>query len=135
MKQYDFELLLNEWRQMTATVLDLNEIPCNKLQLVLKESYKVLSAFQSDSLVPKEIAQLFLEMEEFLYFASVMEDNEKGTDYYNFRKLFLIIRAFKKGFFEGKYECDFPKLQLIGDNKNTFVFDFENGCLCSDISY
>ncbi|MBE6789262.1 MAG: hypothetical protein E7539_06335 [Ruminococcaceae bacterium] len=129
MKHTKLKRLADKWEQMTHTVLALKEIHIPKLQGLLKETYSALVAFHNDELVPKEISKVFLEMEDFLYFAFLMEEKEVNTDYYCYRKVHAVVKALEKSFFCGDYGCDFPKLKIADDNKTPFIFDFETNLL------
>ncbi|MEE1197529.1 MAG: hypothetical protein U0K54_00030 [Acutalibacteraceae bacterium] len=118
-------LLVSEWQQMTEQVLDLKVIQGERLQALLKQTYGALTDYHKAQTVPKVIAKLLLELEEFLYFAYLMEEKEGASDFYSFRLVYAIIKALKEGFFSGEYECDYPKLQIADDN-NLIVLDFEN---------
>jgi hypothetical protein len=75
------------------------------MQTLLKETYLILTTYHKDSLIPKEISKLFLEIEDFLYFSSLMEEKENGLGFYHWQELFHLVKALEKGFFEGKYSC------------------------------
>lgn len=129
MEHKELKQLANKWEQMTHMVLDLKEIHSLKLQALLKETYALLRVFHKNELVPKEISKVFLEIQDFLYFASLMEEKEVNSDYYCYRKVYTIVKALKVGFFCGDYGCDFPKLRMVGDNEMSYVFDFEKNHL------
>ncbi len=95
------------------------------MQNLLKETYQTLITFHKDELIPKEISKLLLEMDNFLYFTSLMENKEVGIDFYNYQYISSIVTALKKGFFEADYTCDFPKLKIKDSNENEVLIDFE----------
>ena len=68
-------------------------------------------------------------MEDFLYFAFIMEEKEVKCDYYCFQKVHSIVKALESGFLCGDYGCDFPKLQIAGDNNTHCIFDLETDFL------
>ena len=37
-----------------------------------------------------------------------------------------MVKSLEKGFFEGKYHCDFPKLVITDILDNAFLFDFDS---------
>ena len=84
----------------------------------------MLTDYRKLGLVPKEIIALFLEMEDFLYFTSIIEGVEREENFYNWQENFCIIKALEKGFLEGEYECDFPK--LIIKSKKKLLVDFDS---------
>lgn len=121
------EQLINDWEQQTHNVLSLEEILVSDLQVLLKETYAVLLEYSKNELVPKTITKLFLEIEDFLSFAVMMEEHEKGIGYNDYQKIYAIVAALKKGFFSGDFNCDFPEIQIIDDADNVLTFNLENG--------
>lgn len=129
MKYIKLKQLANQWEEMTHTVLALKRIPVESLQNLLKETYEALVVFHKDELVPKEISKLFLGMEDFLYFASLMEEKEVGSGYYCYQKVHTIVKTLEDGFLNGDFGCDFPKLRIIDDFCIPFIFDFTTNVL------
>ena len=129
MKYIKLKQLAYQWPEMTHTVLCLKEIPFESLQNLLKETYEALVVFHQDELVPKEISEIFLEMEDFLYFASLMEEKQVGSGYYCYRKVYTIVKTLEAGFLAGNFGCDFPKLRILNDNDTSFLIDFTTDIL------
>lgn len=119
--------LTTQWSRMTGLVLELRKIPSAELQRLLKETYRVLRFYCEDNLVPKEISKILLEMDEFLYFASLFEKKEVEIDFYFYQVMHMIVETLKEGFFKGKYECEYPILKMSELSNNSLVLDFENG--------
>ena len=126
MSYNEISLLIKEWKDITSVVMSLDELPRIKVQQLLKETYRILTDYHKLGLVPKEIIALFLEMEDFLYFTSIMEGVEKEENFYNWQENFCIIKALEKGFLEGEYECDFPKLIITNLRKKKLLVDFDS---------
>ena len=126
MSYNEISLLIKEWKDITSVVMSLDELPRIKVQQLLKETYRMLTDYHKLGLVPKEIIALFLEMEDFLYFTSIMEGVEKEENFYNWQENFCIIKALEKGFLEGEYECDFPKLIITNLRKKKLLVDFDS---------
>lgn len=116
----------SRWDNMTYQALNLQEISLSDIQILLKDTYHILTEVHKDELVPKSICKLLLTMDEFLYFSSMMEANEKGVDFYHYQYISNIVSALKTGFFKGEYEEPFPKLKIYGSEKNEIVIGFEN---------
>ena len=72
---------------------------------------------------------MLLEMDSFLYFASMITDKEFDDDPYLYQATHSIAQALKKGFFNGEYECEYPVLKIINADKNIAAFDLQNGYL------
>ena len=66
--------ITKEWIGMTHKVLDLKRIPSVEIRDILKNTYEVLNYYHKDEAVPKEVCEMLLEMDEFLYFASMITD-------------------------------------------------------------
>lgn len=116
-----------QWVQMTHTALALKRIPAPVVQRLLKDTYEALYAYRKDSLVPKEIGKLLLEMDGFLYFATLIGDKEFDDDLPLYRAIHSVAEALKDGFFGGVYEQDFPALTVYDAEERPRVLDLENG--------
>lgn len=118
--------IATQWQQLTYTVLDLKRIPMTQLQVVITETYRSLSFYCNDTLVPKEISKILLEMDSFLYFTSMMEEKEVGINFYHYQLIHRISEALKNGFFSGNFRYNFPRLELYDEKTNSYVVDLEN---------
>ena len=114
---------------MVSTVMDLKKIPLNELQELIKDTYNVFQFYCKESLVPKEISKLLLEMGDFLYFASIMEGIETERNFYFYQIIHVVIKSLEKGFLKGKYECDYPVLMVYDSMQNQHILDLEHGRL------
>lgn len=125
MKYTELEQLTSTWEAMTSAVLKLEKLSLPEMQVLLSETYQALRKFYQDKLVPKEISRILLGMEDFLYFAALMEEKEVGIDFYNYQCMSSIVAALKKGFFNADYGCDFPELKVLDKNNNEYLLNFE----------
>ena len=116
----------SRWDNMTYQALSLQEISLSDIQILLKDTYHILTEVHKDELVHKSICKLLLTMDEFLYFSSMIETNEKGVDFYHYQYISNIVSALKTGFFKGEHEESFPKLKVYDSEKNETVVDLEN---------
>ena len=123
MEQTEVSRIARRWSRLSGVVLELKKIPEKQLQQLLKDSYEALYAYHQAELVPKAVASLMLEMGDFLYFASLMEEKEVTVDFYYYQAVDAVIQALKTGFFRGEYPCRFPLLQL----RSGEVLDLEKG--------
>ncbi len=117
---------LKEWNNMIYTVLNLKEFSLSDIQCLLKQTYGILNEYHKRSFIPKKVAEIILTMDEFLYFASLMEEKEKTVDFYHFQGISSIVRALKEGFFGGRYQPAYPRLQIIGFSDERHILDLEN---------
>ena len=126
MTNEELQQITSVWKSMTYTVLDLEKFSLSEMRELLSETYQTLRVYYKNESVPKEISNIFLEMYEFLYFTSLMEEKEVGIDFYHYQYISSIVAALRKGFFESDYGCDFPELKIFDINNNEFLINFEN---------
>ena len=117
----------NEWIQMTHKVLHLKRIPTTEIRNLLKDTYEILTFYHKQEIVPKTVCEMLLEMDGFLYFASMITDKEFDDDPYLYQAIHCIVKALKTGFFNGEYECEYPVLKINRVDKGTVTFDLQNG--------
>ncbi len=94
--------LVDTWREMTSTVLEMVAIPNERLQAVLDRTHEVLMPYRQEAFVPKEVCCLFWEMDEFLYFAALMEEKEVGAGYYRWLETACAVKELKEAFLGGE---------------------------------
>lgn len=128
MKQETITQITAEWIQMTYRTLDLKRIPSLELRDLFKRTYEVLHTYHRQELVPKEMCEMLLEMDGFFYFASMITDKEFDDDPSFYQAAHAIGEALKTGFFESRYECEYPLLMVQPDEKEKpHTLDLENG--------
>ena len=125
MKTENIRNVTDEWIGMTHKVLALKRIPSLDIRELFKRSYEVLDFYHKDALVPKEVSELLLEMDGFLYFASLITDKEFDDNPYLYQAVHSLAEALKIGFFAGVYECKYPILKVINSEDKLLIFDFE----------
>ena len=122
---HTIQATIESWDTLTHRVLALEEIPLCQVQALLKDSYALLTRYCQEDLVPKEMAKLLLTMDEYLFFAELMEEKEKGKGYYRWEESFFAVKALKEGFFKGRYPQDYPLLQITDCLDCSCLFDLE----------
>lgn len=115
------------WSDLTHVALGLKKIPAIQIQNVLKKTYEILFFYHRQECAPKLVSKLLLEMDEFLYFVSLMENCEVEKDFYYYQAVFCIAKALKQGYFLGQYDCAFPMLKFLDPTDETKIIDLENG--------
>ena len=118
-----------DWIQMTHQVLDLKRIPSIEIQDLFRRTYEVLNHYHKEDMIPKELGEMLLEMDGFLYFAALITDKEFDDNPYLYQAVHSIAEALKAGFFEGQYEKEYPLLKVFDPKENPCVVDLENGYL------
>ena len=116
-----------QWVQMTHTALALKRIPASEIQILLRDTYEALYTYRKDALVPKELCELLLEMDGFLYFASLIGDKEFDDNPYLYQAIHSVAEALKEGFFGRSYPCEFPLLAVCDAENRPHMLDLENG--------
>ena len=124
MQDAELERIAREWDELTHTVLDLDKFALAEVQSLLKDTYTVLTVFHKEQFIPKGISKILLNMDEFLYFTSLMEEKEVGLDFYQYQLISSIVSTLKTGFFGAKYEYEFPRLKVKQGETDVFIFDF-----------
>ena len=117
--------LIQDWDKQTDKVFDLEKLDLSEMQTIIKDTYKVLYELCKEELVPKETVKLFLVMDDFLYFASVMEENELGKGYYCWEEIKYIVDSLKEGFFKSEYPKAYPVMLVTDIADNGYLFDLE----------
>lgn len=126
MENKELKQIAYNWKSMTDTVLDLEKFSLSEMQILLSDTYKALRTYHKENVAPKEVSNILLEMYEFLYFTSLMEEKEVGVNFYQYQYISSIVAALRKGFFEADYRCEFPELKILDKNNNEFMINFEN---------
>jgi hypothetical protein len=129
MKKENIKKVTEEWIGMTHKVLDLKRIPTMEIRELFRKSYEVLNCYNKESLVPKELAEMLLEMDGFLYFAAFITDKEFDDYPYLYQAIHSVAEALKSGFFDGNYECEYPLLKVTNAEDRICVLDLEQGCI------
>ena len=130
--EYIIRKVADHWSELSFDVLEMKRISPSEIQNLLKETYRTLTAFHTKKLVPKEISRVFIEMDSFLHFASMIEENEDKMDFYQYKTVHSIVEALKRGFFSGEYECDFPLLRIFDDDNKACTINTDRDFLKTD---
>ena len=68
------EQLSYEWHTVTGEVIGFEKIDFSRLHKLFKESYDVIEEFSKEKLVPKEISDLLIEMNDFGWWVSDLDE-------------------------------------------------------------
>ncbi len=106
--------IAEEWKKKTYDVMSLKESLIPELEELLLDTYNVLYNYHTEKSVPKELALVLLNLEEYMHFLAMLGSNEEALtkSHCMYQALYCIIDAMKKGFFQGEYENVFPKCQV-----------------------
>ena len=125
MNDFTMEQTLRAWNELTRSVLSLEELSLKKVQEALTETYRILTRYHKEALVPKDISRLFLQMEEFLSFTAMMEEKEKTMGFYHWQEIHFIVSALKEGFFKGAYSYAFPQLEIVDITDRSYLINLQ----------
>ena len=117
------------WVDLAQIVLRTKDMPSAEALELLKDSYEVLYFYHKETLVPKELCELFPAMEEFLQYTSILIGQNCTDAFYLYGVVFRVIDAMKDGFFAGDYGCAFPQLTVYDEKDKPHTFDFEKNRL------
>lgn len=88
------ELTYN-WETLTWKVIDFQDIDHSKLQKMFQETYELLDEYSIKELVPKEISGLLLEMRDFAWWVS---DLDQTPLYSLYQEIVTIVNKLNKYF-------------------------------------
>ncbi len=88
--------LIQGWHTITDEVIEFKNIDFSNLQKLFKETYKILEEYSNENLVPKEISKLLLEITDFGWWVSGLEETPLHEFY---QELLSLISALNKYFF------------------------------------
>lgn len=74
MQRRKIEKLIYEWDALTNEVIALNDIALTEVQRLFRETYNSLDIFSKEELVPKSFSKLLLEMNDFGWWVSDLDD-------------------------------------------------------------
>ena len=127
------EQIACDWERMAYTARFYKKVPLERMRILFKDTYEILTRFHKDAFMPKALAKILMNMDLFLYLVSMSEGPQEGCAvgivFEHYAVIYDMISALKTGFFAGKYESEFPVLCVADCHKDTYLFDLENGRL------
>jgi hypothetical protein len=117
--------IANEWHAKTEEILELKELSLTYLQTLLNKTYKMLFDFKNDKVIPKELARVLVNMEEFFWFLSFVGEKEGMNISNYYQELHSISKTLKESYFNDDFKEKYPKLLVNVLGEEGFVFDFE----------
>ena len=92
--------------ELTSSLLDLKKQKLSEIAEVLADTAAVTKEYAEGEFIPKELCKLLMSIDDYLYFATFIEDGQL-LDFYCYQAVSNIASAIKKGLFEGDFECIF----------------------------
>ena len=83
------------WETLTWKVIDFQDIDRSKLQKLFQDTYELLDEYSLKELVPKEISGLLLEMHDFAWWVS---DLDQTPLYSLYQEIVTIVNKLNKYF-------------------------------------
>ena len=114
-----------DWVSMVHKILGLKQFSSPVLRDLFLRTYEVLNHYHKEALIPKEIADMLLQMDAFFYFASFIGEIEFDTNPYFYQAAHSIGEGLKAGFFSGEYKSAYPALTVLDENEQERVIDLE----------
>lgn len=111
------EDLIYDWQAFTNDVIRFENIDFKKLQKLFRETYNVLEEFSKEKLVPKQISKLLIEMNDFGWWVSDLDDTPLHEFY---QELLSLITGLNKYFLTRDYDVETLKRTI--DNITEYTF-------------
>lgn len=96
--------LLERWQRLAGKAKGQEWIPERELFEIFRDTRKEFAAMEEGRNIPREACRLLMWMDEFLYYATMLDDTYL-SEYHS--GLFDLNYAFKKDFFRGEYDSEF----------------------------
>lgn len=123
--EFTFKKLSDQWHQLVEKAKHTEYISYDDLFEVFKATYTVFSSLSEMELVPRKACQILMLMDEFTYYASMMDENYFGDICPG---LYYLNYALKREFFRGDYQSEFFMGEMPTDI-NAFVLNIEQSSL------
>ena len=95
------EALSYEWHTLTGEVIGFEKIDFKRLHKLFKESYDVIEELSKEKLVLKEVSDLLIEMNDFGWWVSDLDETPLHEFY---QEIINLVTALKKYFLTR--DCD-----------------------------
>lgn len=116
------EKLSDQWHELVAKAKRTELISDEELLAVFKKTHRVFDSLREMDLVPRKAVQIVMLMDEFTYYASIMDENYMGDICPG---LYYLNYALKNEFFKGENTSEF----FVGVEPSEikqYVLDIEN---------
>ena len=88
------ETLTRDWHSLTWKVIEFQNLDIPELQKLFDETYKNIECYSIESLVPKEISGLLLEMHDFSWWVSDLDETPMHTHYQEIVSLVSLLNKY-----------------------------------------
>lgn len=88
------ETLTRDWHSLTWKVIEFENINLSEPQKLFRETYEILEHYSTATLVPKEICGLLLEMHDFSWWTSDLDETPMHTHYQEMVSLVSLLNKY-----------------------------------------
>ena len=96
------EDLIYDWHEMTGVAIAQEGFDFRKLQKLFRETYGVIEKFSKEKLVPKQMSELLLEMNDFGWWITVPDLGDAPLHEF-YQEMLSLIAALNKYFLTRDY--------------------------------
>lgn len=124
--------LVLAWEDAAKTMMTKREFTVKQIEYLLRETYRVCYEHKNKDTVPKELCKIFTEIERFTFYgASVyyLDEFTTSSDTAEFDAIAYTLDEIEYGFYEGKYECAFPYINVESSNRKSYTLNLEEDFL------
>ena len=106
MEKQDIKKLAREWELISYKILSERDIPIQKTQELLRDTYKLCTLYHGKDLIPKEVINVFVYYYNFLSSIQVIDNIDEyssSSDSARYNAVAFILDEISEGFYSGKY--------------------------------
>ena len=115
--------------ELTSSLLDLKKQELSEIAEVLADTAAVTKEYAEGEFIPKELCKLLMSIDDYLYFATFIEDGQL-LDFYCYQAVSNIVTSIKDRLFEGRSEYVFgsgePAVYTLSPTKEAILSYLES---------
>ncbi len=108
--------LTNHWNLLADEVIMFKEVDLDELQDLFKSTCKFLEKYSKDDLVPREIGQVLLSMQDFAWWVGELEETPLNCLY---QDLISIVNEINRSFLYFGFENGYAENRINELNKKS----------------
>lgn len=101
--------VIDNWRSATDKVIEFQNPGYKEVSELFKMSYGIIEKYREEKLVPKELSGLLLEMHEFSWWVSELDDTPLHEHY---QEIVSLISTLNKYFFTNEMDINGIKTDI-----------------------
>ena len=87
--------VMDGWHEATWTVIELKDPGFDKVRKLFEETYEIIEEYSKEKLIPKELSGLLLEMHDFGWWVSDLEETPLHHAYQEIVHLVKLLNKLK----------------------------------------